>query len=98
MAVLTMLLLLLLQVSSADSQGALQMVTSSFTLAKGAGDLHAQVASLSMMQQLYHHSRQPEKAAQNHNYLLRKQEELSGKIQAADSQAQQHMQVLGWDL
>lgn len=74
------------------------MVTSSFTLAKGAGDLHAQVAGLSMMQQLYLHSKQPDKAAQNANYLARKQEDLSGKIQEAEAGGQQHMQILVWDV
>lgn len=75
----------------------MQMVTSSFTLAKGAGDLHAQVAGLTVMQQLYQHSKQPEKAAQNANYLARKQEDLSGRMNEAEA-SQQHMQVLTWGL
>ncbi|KAF8071188.1 SCC4 [Scenedesmus sp. PABB004] len=87
-----------LQVGAADSQGALAMVSSSFTLAKGAGDLAAQVAGLSMMQQLYHHARAADKAAQNFNYLGRKQEELSARIQEAEAAAAQHAAVLGWDL
>uniref|UniRef100_A0A383VZC9 Cohesin loading complex subunit SCC4 homolog n=1 Tax=Tetradesmus obliquus TaxID=3088 RepID=A0A383VZC9_TETOB len=87
-----------LQIQNADVAGAHSMVTSSFTLAKGALDLPAQVASLSMMQQLYHHSQQADKAGQNANYLLRKQEELSAKIQEAESAAQQHTLVLKWDL
>jgi hypothetical protein len=87
-----------LQINNADVAGAHSMVTSSFTLAKGAGDLAAQVASLSMAQQLYHHSKQADKAAQNQNYLLRKQEDLSSRIQEAESSAQQHALVLKWDL
>ncbi|KAF6255054.1 cohesin loading factor [Scenedesmus sp. NREL 46B-D3] len=87
-----------LQINNADAAGAHSMVTSSFTLAKGAGDLAAQVGSLSMMQQLYHHAQQADKAGQNHNYLLRKQEDLSGRIQEAESSAQQHALVLKWDL
>lgn len=73
------------------------MVTSSFTLAKGAGDLHAQAAGLSMMQQLYLHSKQAEKAAHNANYLARKKEELSIKMQEAEADSQ-HAQVLNWDV
>lgn len=87
-----------MQVGSGDLSGGLAMATSGFTLAKGAGDLHSQVASLSMMQQLYHHSKQQDKAAQNFNYLARKQDELSARIQAAEAQGQQHQQVLAWDL
>eukprot|EP00878_Enallax_costatus_P022906 GHUV01024343.1.p1 GENE.GHUV01024343.1~~GHUV01024343.1.p1 ORF type:complete len:179 (+),score=63.03 GHUV01024343.1:201-737(+) len=86
-----------LQMNSADTQGALSMVSSSFTLAKGAGDLQAQAAGLSMLQQLYQHGKQAEKAAQNANYLARKREELSVRIQEAEANGQ-HAQVLSWDL
>lgn len=41
-----------LQLEASDLAGAQQMLTSSFTLAKGMGDLNGQVASLTSLQQV----------------------------------------------
>jgi hypothetical protein len=57
-----------------------------------------QVEGLKMFQLLYEHSRQADKAAQNKNYLDRKREELSERIQEAEAESLQHRQVLAWDL
>lgn len=50
-----------------------------------------------MMQQLYHHGKQADKAAQNVNYVYRKQEELSARMQAAEAGGA-HAQLLAWGL
>lgn len=56
-----------------------------------------QVAALKMGQQLLEATKNQE-GAQNRNYVARKEEELSGRIQAAESDAQQHHLVLTWGL
>ena len=50
------------------------------------------------MQQLFHTLRRTDQAAQNANYLLRKQDELSARMQAAEGDGAQHQAVLAWDL
>lgn len=90
-----------LQGWAGDADGALQMVTSAVTLAKASGDLAATVAGVAMLQQVYHASRQPSRAAQNLGYLTRKQEELSGCMQDAETGnggAAAHARVLAWRL
>jgi hypothetical protein len=72
------------------------MIVSSTTLSKGAGDLHTQVAGVTMLQQLLGRLSEPATAAQNANYVARKQEQLSASIQAAEADGQQHVQVLTW--
>jgi len=56
-----------------------------------------QVAALKLGQQLLEATKNQE-GAQNRNYVARKEEELSGRIQAAESDAQQHHLVLTWGL
>lgn len=84
-----------LQVAAADLAGAKQMVSSCTQLSHGAGDLHTQVSALNMMQGLLSSD---EEAAKNRNYVARKEEELSSRMQAAESDAQQHHAVLAWGL
>lgn len=86
------------QVGAADMAGAQQMVASSIALSKGVGDLNSLVEALSLLQHLLKRSNQTDKAAQNHNYLGKKQEELSERIQAAEAIEQQYREVLLWDL
>ncbi len=86
------------QADTNDVDGAKQMLTSSLTLCKGMGDLAAQVATLSVSQQLFQRLKEGDKVAENFNYLARKQEELSTRIQAAEDDAAQHNSVLGWDV
>lgn len=75
--------------------GAKQMISSCTQLSHGASDLHTQVSALTMMQQLLSND---EEAAKNRNYVARKQEELSGRMQEAEADAQQHHAVLTWGL
>jgi len=87
-----------LRVDAADIQGAQQMLTSSFTLSKGMGDLNGQVAALGALQQVYGATRQAAQAAQNGNYLARKTAELGVQLAAAEADGEEHAAVLGWDL
>lgn len=88
--------LFLLQVEASDFDGAKSMVVSSTTLSKGCGDLHTQVAGVSMLQQLLQHQKDSQTAAQNANYVAHKQEQLSVAIQAAEADSKQHSLVLTW--
>jgi hypothetical protein len=74
------------------------MVSSCVQLSHGAGDLHTQVSGLSLMQVLLAAGTDEEETAKNRNYVARKQQELSGRIQEAESEAQQHHLVLTWGL
>jgi hypothetical protein len=58
----------------------------------------AQVAGVSMLQQLLEKLKEGATAAQNANYVARKQEQLSAAIQAAEADGAQHTQVLTWGL
>jgi hypothetical protein len=84
-----------LQVAAADLAGAKQMVSSCVQLSHVSGDLQTQVSALQLMQGLLSSN---EEAAKNTNYVERKKEELSSRMQAAESDAQQHHAVLTWGL
>lgn len=84
-----------LQVAAADVAGAKQMLGSCTQLSHGAGDLHTQVAALKLAQTILGND---DEAARNRNYAARKEEELSVKMQEAESDAQQHHAVLTWGL
>lgn len=86
------------QLAAADASGARSMVSSCVQLSHGAGDLHTQVSALSLMQVLLAAGTDEEETAKNRNYVARKQQELSGRIQEAESEAQQHHLVLTWGL
>lgn len=53
---------------------------------------------MSMLQQLLEKLKEGATAAQNANYVARKQEQLSAAIQAAEADGAQHTQVLTWGL
>lgn len=74
------------------------MLSSCVQLSHGASDLHTQVSALSLMQQQLAAGPNEEEAARNRNYVARKEEELSGRIQEAEANSQQHHMVLAWGL
>lgn len=78
------------------------MLSSSFALAKGAGDLNGQVAALSALQQVYTAARREGPAAENANYLARKRCDLAERLAAAEGggagAAEEHARVLAWGL
>jgi hypothetical protein len=88
----------LLQLVAADASGAKTMLSSCVQLSHGASDLHTQVSALSLMQQQLAAGPNEEEAAKNRNYVARKEEELSARIQDAESNGQQHRTVLSWGL
>ncbi|GBF89516.1 hypothetical protein Rsub_02088 [Raphidocelis subcapitata] len=81
-----------------DAACAQQMLTSAFTLAKGMGDINGQVASLSVLLQVYESTGQEDNAAQNRNFLAKKKADLAARLAAAEADAAQHAAVLGWQL
>jgi hypothetical protein len=87
-----------LQMDANDMPGAEQMLTSGFTLAKGTGDVATQVGALEALQHMYARTGDAARHATNHNYLARKREDLSGRMQAAEADAAQHAAVAGWRL
>lgn len=76
-----------------------KLLSSCVQLSHGAADLPTQIKALSLMQPLLEASGvQDEEGARNRNYVARKEEELSGRIQEAEADAQQHHLVLTWGL
>jgi hypothetical protein len=82
--------------TSVDKSNASKMAQSGLTLARTAGDLRTVVAALKLVNQVLEVDAAT--AAQNHNYLGKKQEELSQRLQAADAEEQERLLVLHWGL
>ncbi len=60
-----------------------------------APPIHVQVAGLQVLQAL---GSSQDVAAEGHNYLLKKQDELTGRIHSAEADTQQQHLILQWDL
>ena len=91
------------QVAAANTADAKKLLSSCVQLSHGASDLPTQIKALSTMLQLLETSgvqtsEAQQELADNRNYVARKKEELSTKIQAAESDAQQHHTVLTWGI
>jgi hypothetical protein len=76
------------------------MVKTAVVLSRGAGDLRTLTGTLRVTQQVLERSNEAAStaAAQNSNYLLKKQQELAGRLQAVGADAALQQQVLQWRL
>jgi hypothetical protein len=86
--------------SNFDRAGAKEMVKTAVVLSRGAGDLRTMTGTLRVTQQVLARSGEGDStaAAQNSNYLLKKQQELAVKLQAVGGDAVLQQRVLQWRL
>ena len=82
--------------SGVDKSNVTKMASSGIALARTAGDLRTMVSALKLVDEVM--EADATTSAQNHNYLRKKQEELSQRLQAADADEQERQLVLNWGL